>query len=89
MISTIRVVAMTLNLVRRHNNPLFIFSSPSEQSGTDVLDFGRVAVLFVAATFKWLVGHVPGRVRTFRAVLVRPRQLRRDLPVGCVTPERA
>jgi hypothetical protein len=55
MISTIRVVAMTLNLVRRHNNPLFIFSSPSEQSGTDVLDFGRVAV-FVAATFEWLVG---------------------------------
>lgn len=73
MIASVRIVAMTLDLLRWNDDPLPVLSPASEERGADVLDLGRAAVLLVAAALGRIVGHVPRRVE----LLVDGRILRR------------
>src|SRR4051812_24261170 len=65
MIAAIWIVAVTLNLLRGHDDPLSIFSSSGEQCFSDVLDLCRVAILLVATAFRGLIRHVPSAVKLF------------------------
>ncbi len=48
--ATIRIVSIALDFLRRNDDPCPVFAPLSKQTRPNVLDFGRVAVLLVAAS---------------------------------------
>jgi|SRR4051812_14513489 len=75
MIAAIWIVAVTLNLLRGHDDPLSIFSSSGEQCFSDVLDLCRIAILLVATAFRGLIRHVPSAVEFFMQLHVLRRMV--------------
>jgi len=73
VITPVRIVAIALDLLRGDDDPFAVFPSPSEQRFSHVLDFGRIAILFVAAALGGLIGHEPRAVE----LLMKLRVLRR------------
>jgi hypothetical protein len=65
VIAAIRIVSIALDFLRRNDDPCPVFAPPSEQTRPNVFDFGRVAVLLVAATLARVIWHVPGAVELF------------------------
>jgi hypothetical protein len=65
VIAAVWIVAVTLNLLWGHDDPLSIFPSSGEQFFSDVLDLCRVTILLVAAAFRGLIRHVPSAVELF------------------------
>jgi hypothetical protein len=65
MIAAIRIVSVALDFLRRNDDPFPIFAPPSQQIRPNVFDFGRIAVLLVAATLARVIWHVPGAVELF------------------------
>ena len=65
MIAAVWIVAVTLDLLRRNDDPLSVFPWPSEQRLSDVFDLCRVAILLAATAFRGLIRHVPSAVELF------------------------
>ena len=65
MIAAIWIVSVALDFLRRNDDPFPIFAPPSQQIRPNVFDFGRIAVLLVAATLVRVIWHVPGAVELF------------------------
>ena len=84
MIAAIWIVAVALNLLRGHDDPLSIFPSSREQRFSDVLDLCRVTILLVATAFRRLIRHVPSAVKLF----VELHVLRRMVVLLSVSCER-
>jgi hypothetical protein len=65
MIPPVWIIAIALDLLRRHGDPLAVFPSLREQRCADVLDLGRVAILLVATALGGLIRHIPSAVKLF------------------------
>ena len=65
VIAAIRIVSVALDFLRRNDDPFPIFAPPSQQIRPNVFDFGRIAILLVAATLARVIWHVPGAVELF------------------------
>ena len=65
VIAAVRIISIALDFLRRNDHPCPVFAPPSEQTRPNIFDFGRVAVLLVAATLARVIRHVPGAVELF------------------------
>jgi len=65
VIAAVRIISIALDFLRRNDDPCPVFAPPSEQTRPNIFDFGRVAVLLVAATLARVIRHVPGAVEFF------------------------
>ena len=65
MILPVRIIAIALDLLRRHGDPLAVFPSLREQRCADVLDLCRIAILLVATALGGLIRHIPSAVELF------------------------
>ena len=63
MIPPVWIIAIALDLLRRHGDPLTVFPSLRKQRCADVLDLRRVAILLVATALGGLIRHVPSAVK--------------------------
>jgi hypothetical protein len=84
VIAAVWIVAVTLDLLRGHDDPLSIFPWSSEQAFSGVLDLCRVAILLVATAFRRLIRPVPSAVKLFVELYV----LRRMVVLLSVSRER-
>ena len=75
MIAAVWIVAVTLDLLRGHDDPLSIFPWSSEQAFSGVLDLCRVAILLVATAFRRLIRPVPSAVKLFVELYVLRRMV--------------
>jgi hypothetical protein len=62
MVSAIRVVSISLDLLRWYGNVLSILSAFCVDVAVDVSDLRRIAVRLIAAANGRMIGHVPCRV---------------------------
>lgn len=73
MISTVRIIPVSLHFLRRDQNVSPVLPSPCVDLAVDVLDVGRIAVSAVAATDAGIIRHVPGRIELFVQPLILGR----------------
>jgi hypothetical protein len=65
VIAAVWIIFIALDFLRRNDDPCSVFAPPSQQTCPNIFDFGRVAVLLVAAALARVIRHVPGAVELF------------------------
>ncbi|WP_157460912.1 hypothetical protein [Bradyrhizobium sp. CCBAU 53380] len=75
MVAAVRIVPVSLHLLRWDRNVSAVLPAPGIDLTVDVFDIGRIAVSTVATTEARIVRHVPGRIEFFVQRLVLERVL--------------
>jgi hypothetical protein len=75
MVSAIRVVSISLDLLRWYGNVLSILSAFCVDVAVDVSDLRRIAVRVIAAADGRMIGHVPRRIEFLVQELILRRVL--------------
>lgn len=62
MVSAVRIIPVSLHLLRWNQNVSPVLPAPGIDLVADVFDIGRIAVGTVATTDARIIRHVPGRI---------------------------